>query len=109
MGMQKMIDREVELLESIAVISEDQKELTIFAVNKDQQHALDSVCELRGFGDYTVAEHLVLEHADLKATNTADHPNNVKPHADGDAGVSGTTVKASLPKLSWNVIRLFRQ
>ena len=83
--------------------------MTVFAVNKDQQDALDFTCDLRGFGDYKVVEHLVLEHADLKATNTAAQPDRVKPYAGGDAKVSGSIVKASLPKLSWNVIRLARQ
>jgi len=98
--------KEIPVLDATAVLNNENNELTIFAVNKDQQQALDFTCELRGFADYTVAEHLVLQHHDLKATNTADNPDNVKPHADGDASVSGTTVKASLPKLSWNVIRL---
>jgi alpha-N-arabinofuranosidase len=34
-----------------------------------------------------VVEHLVLEHEDPKATNTARHPNNVAPHRGGDAAV----------------------
>jgi alpha-N-arabinofuranosidase len=108
MGMQKTIDREVELLEAIAVLSDDQQELTIFAVNKDQQNALDFVCELRGFGDYKVVEHLVLAHDDLKAANTLDNPDNVAPQTNDGVTIADSTVKASLPKLSWNVIRLAR-
>ncbi|MDY0093791.1 MAG: alpha-N-arabinofuranosidase [Candidatus Vecturithrix sp.] len=106
LGLEKIGHREIPILEAIGVLSKDQRELTIFAVNKDQHHELDFTCDLRGFGAYTISEHLVLEHTDLKATNTADNPDHVKPHNNGDAAVRGTNVKASLPKLSWNVIRL---
>ncbi len=84
---------------------QDQRELTILRSTKISITNWISR-DLRGFGAYTISEHLVLEHVDLKATNTADNPDHVKPHNNGDAAVQGTTVKASLPKLSRNVIRL---
>lgn len=99
--------RAVPLLEAIAVVND--AELTIFAVNKDQQHALDFACELRGFGDYKVIEHLVMAHRDMKAVNSAAQPNTVTPQANGGATISRETVRASLPSLSWNVIRLARK
>jgi alpha-N-arabinofuranosidase len=52
-----------------------------------------------------VIEHLVLEHDDLKAVNTADQ-ENVKPHTGGNAVCEDGYVKARLTKASWNVIRL---
>jgi alpha-N-arabinofuranosidase len=108
MGMEKTGYKEIPVLDAIAVLDNEKSELTIFAVNKDQTGALDFTCELREFGEYIVVEHLVLEHHDLKARNTADNPDNVKPHTDGDAKIAGTQIKASLSKLSWNVIRLTR-
>ena len=104
-GVSPYEHRDVPLLDSVAVLNDEGRELTIFAVNKDVNGALDFICDLRGFGDFKVVEHLVLAHPDLKATNTADVPDRVVPHPDGGAQISGTTVKASLPKLSWNVIR----
>lgn len=109
LGRKKVEAREIPLLESIATINDATSELTVFAVNKDQQNALDFACELRGFGDYNVVEHIVLEHADLKAANTAQQPDNVKPRTGGDAKFANNAVTASLPKLSWNVIRLARK
>ncbi len=106
--MEKKGYKEIPVLEAIAVTSEGYQTLTIFAINKDQQGDLDFTCELRGFEAYKVLEHLVLEHADLKATNTAEQPDRVQPHNNGNAKVVGNLVKASLPKLSWNVIRLTR-
>ncbi len=57
---------------------------------------------------YEVIEHLVLEHEDPKATNTAKHPNSVMPHKGGDAAVLDGKLTDLLPRLSWNVIRLSR-
>jgi alpha-N-arabinofuranosidase len=55
-----------------------------------------------------VVEHLVLEHEDPKATNTAKHPDNVTPHKGGDATIQDGRLTVLLPRLSWNVIRLSR-
>ena len=63
-------------------------------------------CSLREFEGYTVKEHIVLTHADLKAENTEANPNNVIPTADGNAAVEDGALKAELPARSFNVIRL---
>lgn len=107
-GIGKIGQRDIPVLDATAVLDQEQGALTIFAVNKDQAGALEFTCDLRGFAEYTVTEHLVLEHEDLKATNTAEHPDNVTPHPNGNAKITGNQVQASLPKLSWNVIRLSR-
>lgn len=93
-------------LESIAVHNEEQGEVTIFAVNRHLDEALPFEADLRSFGASSLIEHLVLEHTDLKAVNTAAHPDLVKPHNRGNATVDGSQVLASLGKASWNVIRL---
>lgn len=100
---------DVPVLEATAVLSEDQEELTIFAVNRDQEESLYLECELRGLESYKVVEHIILENKDLKAVNTKDNPFNVVPHSNGNAIVEENTVKAILPKLSWNVIRLSKR
>jgi len=97
---------DVPYLESIAVHNEADGEVTIFAVNRHLEESLAFEADLRSFGSCTLIEHLVLEHDDLKARNTASAPQTVKPHAGGSASVDGSKVKASLGKASWNVIRL---
>jgi alpha-N-arabinofuranosidase len=100
---------DVPVLDATAVLSDDNETLTIFALNKDQADALEFECSLRDTDEYTVTEHIVLEHADLKATNTKAHPDNVQPHTKGNAVIEDGKVKANLSKLSWNVIRLTRK
>ncbi|MFC5467976.1 alpha-N-arabinofuranosidase [Cohnella suwonensis] len=97
---------DIPYLESIAVYNEEAGEATIFAVNRDLNESLPFEADLRSFGNCQVIEHLVLEHADLKATNTARNPDNVAPHARGNAQADGSKVSSVLGKASWNVIRV---
>jgi len=98
--------KDVDLLDQVTIFDEDKEELTIFAVNRDTESALKLDTQLNGFEDYQVVEHIVLENEDLKAVNTEENPNNVKPHSNGSSEVKGNKLTAELPKLSWNVIRL---
>jgi alpha-L-arabinofuranosidase len=97
---------EVPLLEAVATLNDDSGDLTLFAVNRDQEDSLSLEGDLRSFATYEVVEHLILQHNDPKATNTAKHPNNVAPHDGGDAAVLNGRLTAHLPRLSWNVIRM---
>ena len=96
---------DVPYLESTAVYNEETEELTIFAVNRNQEDSLSLTCDIRNFEGYSVVEHLVLENENIKQTNSAkDSP--VVPHKFGNTVLDSGIVTAQLPKLSWNVIRL---
>jgi alpha-N-arabinofuranosidase len=97
---------DVPFLESVAVWNEENETLTIFAVNRHQAEPLALRAGLRDFSGYRVIEHLVLEHPDRNAMNTAAQPDAVRPHSRGDAQVNDSGLTATLPSLSWNVIRL---
>jgi len=99
----------VPLLEAVATMDEGQETVTIFAVNRSQTDALQLEGDLRPLNGYRVLEHLVLEHEDFRAGNTADAPHNVVPHARGDAQLNDGALQAMLPRLSWNVIRLVKE
>jgi alpha-L-arabinofuranosidase len=96
----------VPLLDAVAVLNEEREELTIFAVNRSREDRLPLEGDLRGVAGYGVVEHLVLEHPDPLATNTVAQPNAIVPHAHGDAQLVQGRLTATLPSLSWNVIRL---
>ena len=96
----------VPYLDSVATWDEANESLTLFAVNRNLESSLPLEGDLRAFPGYRVIEHTTLTHSDLKATNTAEHPNNVTPRANGDAQASDGQLTATLPAASWNVIRL---
>lgn len=98
---------DVPYLESVAVHNEEKNEVTIFAVNRHLSESLSFEIDLRSFGAFQLIEHIVLENDDLKASNTAANPDNVKPHTAGNATITDNgKIEAQLAKASWNVIRI---
>ncbi len=98
----------VPLLDAVATLDEEREQLTIFAVNRSQEGPLPLEGDLRSVEGYQVVEHIVLEHEDHKARNTPERPDEVMPHSRGDASLRHGRLSASLPRLSWNVIRMAR-
>lgn len=96
---------DVPYLETAAVYNEETEEVTVFAVNRHLEEALELECDIRSFEGYELIEHIVLENDDLKASNTADL-ERVTPHLNGNARIDSGIVSALLSRASWNVIRL---
>lgn len=95
---------DVPLLDATATLGEDGS-LTIFAVNRDLTEDIQLTCDLRAFGKLQPAEHLLLHHPDVKAVNTEENPDNVKPVAGQHGKLEGGHFEMRVPRLSWNVIR----
>jgi alpha-L-arabinofuranosidase len=89
-----------------AAVADADGGVTIFAVNRDLTDPLALTVDLRAFGDLKVADWTVMRHDDLKASNTQDAPDAVKPAKAKGAVVKASTLKAKLPPASWNVVRL---
>jgi alpha-N-arabinofuranosidase len=96
---------DVPYAEGIMILNKAGNELNFFAVNKYSENC-DCTCSLQGFEGFSVIEHIVLDHEDLFAVNTADNQDNVKPHAAEGSAVSDGELRVVLPKYSWNVIRM---
>jgi alpha-L-arabinofuranosidase len=97
----------VPLLHATAVLDEISGGVTIFAVNRHQTESLRLQVDLRGPLPTEVVEHSALFDDDPDAVNTLAEPERV-----GLTKVDGTTLRqgqlvATLPPLSWNMIRLF--
>jgi alpha-N-arabinofuranosidase len=92
--------------ESIATFNREAEEVTLFAVNRNAREELVIEGKLAGFDGYRVREHIVLAHADPKAANTKANPANVTPRSISTTSVDKGVLRAVLPRLSWNVIRL---
>lgn len=87
----------VPYVDSVAVLSEDEKSLTVFAVNR----SLESDCELdvELFDGFKPIEHIAVEGDDVKACNTEENPDNVVPV---EKKIDGKLVMS--PR-SWNMFR----
>lgn len=90
---------------SSCVVKNDDGGVTLFAVNRDLENAHDLTLELRSFGNLRVIEWSVLD-GDLKATNTEEQPDRVKPHAGSPLpAMKNCDVNICLPRASWSVVR----
>jgi alpha-N-arabinofuranosidase len=84
----------------------DENGLTVFAVNRDPSaQPIQLTANLRAFPVVRNARHQVLRHADLKAFNSADEPDNVSPHEEAAPMIKEGGFAAQLPPYSWNVLR----
>ena len=87
--------KDVPYIEAVAVHNSENKEITVFAVNR----SLTEECEISLNADNAVLmEHIALTGSSVKDVNTADG-ENVSPF------VLPVTDKAVLPSKSWNVLR----
>ena len=79
--------------------------VTIFAVNRDLAEPVKLQLDLRAFGGMKPAFHTVLHHDDMKAVNTEEHPDEVKP-VQVPVVIEDDCIV--LPAASWNVIRFIK-
>ena len=92
-------------LDGVAVLSEDETELTVFAVNRsfDEEYLLN--IDLPDLADLKPVAHIEMAGYGLKDTNSIVsapvHPTNAASLPETD----GRTATARLRPLSWNVLR----
>jgi alpha-N-arabinofuranosidase len=89
--------KNVPYVETVAVLNEEKSELTVFAVNRSLEESIDLSIELRQVPNASVLEHIVLEHEDLKAVNSAKDPDHVAPHYNGVTEIKSEEAVAVLP------------
>lgn len=99
---------DIPYVDSVTVWNEEAGELTIFAVNRHLESAMTLACDLGDFTDYRFREHLILADDDLSRANTRENKAAVVPRTFADAVQDGRALSVSLPRASWNVIRLVR-
>ncbi|MEX2319403.1 MAG: alpha-L-arabinofuranosidase C-terminal domain-containing protein, partial [Bauldia sp.] len=97
---------DVPWLDASAVKNTDGKTITFFLINRHPKEALDLDIGMAGFKAKGIAEHIVMAHRDLKATNTARQPNRVVPAKGKGLSIRDGAVKGKLPPRSYSVVRV---
>jgi len=99
---------DVPLLDATATYDEESGAVTVFAVNRSPDGDLDLEVDLRALPGLRVesATTLAGPDGDIRATNTAERPDAVRPRANSRARVESGHLTAALPPVSWNVVRL---
>ena len=88
-----------------AAVTDDEGNVTVFAVNRDMEEDFEREIDLRSFGELSIAEHIVMHNDDVKAVNTEENPDNVVPTAGKGGSITDGKAVINIPALSWNVIR----
>ncbi len=99
---------DVSCVDSIAIYNDEKDEVVLFAVNKDLEEDIEVSMDLRQFGAYHIAEHVLMSNEDMYAVNTEENPGNVVPVCADNSRVEDGVLKALLQKHSWNMIRLVK-
>lgn len=95
--------KDIPYLDAAAVISEDEREIALFVVNRSLSDECELAVDLAGYPDYRIHQHISMEGDDLKAINTADEPEKVVPVSRDISG------NISLSPHSWNMIVFKKQ
>ena len=96
----------LKYLEASAAHDKENNEVTIFVVNRDWNDDIETELDVRGFDGYKLVEHIEMSTEDLKARNSYENPDAIKPVVNKDTKFDNGKVAATFKKLSWNVIRL---
>ena len=91
--------KDIPYQDAIAVLSEDEKQITVFAVNRSLDEACDLEVDFAGLNGYQLVKHIALEGTDVKACNSPENPENVVPVEKQ----IGSDIKLS--PLSWNMLQ----
>ena len=94
-------------LVSTVVWNQEKEELAVFAVNRNVNEDMELSLDLRSMPGYQLAEHVVLEHEDMKAVNSALE-EKVFAQKTNRTAMDGGTAVSLLKKATWNMI-LFRK
>ncbi len=92
-------------LDATATLGDDGS-VTIFAVNRSLSEGMQLSVDLRDFPGLSKVSHELLHHDDVKAVNTEENPDNVRPVTGHGGKLDGGRLEIEVPALSWNVIRL---
>ncbi len=87
------------IVDAVAVLSEDEKEISVFAVNRKLGEDAEIDLSFGGFEGYKLVEHISMEGEDLKAGNSIENPDKVTPvekSVDGNIVLTGG---------SWNFLK----
>ncbi len=93
---------DVPYLDAVAVISDDETELTVFAINKSLDKNMVMDCDLRSFGSVDMISHIALENNDVYDINSLEHPDKVVPTSKP---LTQNLDEVVISPLSWNMLR----
>lgn len=98
----------VTYLDIAGVLAKDGCSITLFAVNRSPDEAMELDLTLHGFETARLIEHQVIggDGTDARVANTSANPHRIKPHEGNGLRVEDGKVTGTLAAFSYNLIRL---
>ena len=94
---------DVDCLDSVAVRNNEGNEITVFILNRNIHHDLETEIAIEGAKE--VIEHIQMAGHDMKAVNSLKR-QSVVPRRVPCAALENETLSVIIPKASWNVVRI---
>lgn len=96
---------DANVLDSVCVYHEAEKEITIFAVNKSEEE-MEFTAELSCFGNLDLIEHVDVRAESLWDRNSAEEPDRIHPEKRNTTEILENRIVSKLRGYSWNMIRI---
>ncbi len=97
---------ETPYIYSSCVYNKENKEVVVFLINNDLENHRVAELDFRSFNTVNPIEHITLFDEDLDAKNTFSYPDRVKPSKVEIANIVDNNLQVTLPKVSFNMIRV---
>ena len=91
-------------LDAVWVMDEENRKLSLFAVNKSLDEDMEVSCDLRQFENCRAVEQVILTHDDMKAVNTEENPAAVAPQKVEPTQPVDGKLTMTLPKHTWTAV-----
>lgn len=98
----------VPFLKLAAVDGNDGATLTLFALNRHLTESMPLTVTAKGYSGMALDQASTMYDPDLKAVNTKDEPDRIRPAALTEVTVNDEQFSTTLPPTSWTIIRLNR-
>lgn len=97
---------DVPMVNQCVIYHPEKDEVVVFAVNSHMEEKAEVDIDFINFTPQSVLEYWCMANADPKAANSFEDPNAVVPVKADGVTIHGQQLRAVLPPLSWNVIRV---
>jgi alpha-L-arabinofuranosidase len=97
---------EVPLVDATATHDPDTGDLTVLCVSRSVDEPVELSVDVRAFPDARVVAATVLHDEDVRARNSEEQPDRVRPRPLTGAAIDDGTLRIQLPPVSWTVVRL---
>lgn len=94
----------VPYIDATVVYNAQNQELTLFIINRHATNNIEIEASLSGFEDFSITEHVLLAHNDIKAVNSKDF-QEVAPKQGTTLSIDQGILTGTVSSLSWNCLR----